>query len=304
MNLKILFVIATSMLVSTGLSAQISFKTEYFGSSSYWLGKEDEPRERIGDTEGSAVVYHGSINIPLSTKINKKGKTTIWGIGMSGSYASLNNKNFTDDLVIPEMLNLDVGIYHIRTLSDRWSLRAGIGGGIYTSSAQLAEVRWKHVLGSMNTIFIYQLRPNLQLGGGIAINSTFGYPMAFPALYLNWTLQGKFDFSLSMTNGLNIGAGLNINKFLSLSLIAEMNGQSALLERDEKDVIFTHQYIVLGLRPEIKLGKNVSIPITAGMNAIRSAYYTDRTLKAMFKSSDDYYFQISPYASAGITINF
>ena len=117
-------------------------------------------------------------------------------------------------------------------------------------------------------------------------------------------LHGRFDFNLSMANGLNIKAGLNVNKYLTLSLIAEMNGQTALLEKDGKDVMFTHQYIVFGLRPELRLGKRVSVPITAGINAIRSAYYTDRTLKAMVKSGDDYYFQISPYESAGITINF
>lgn len=305
MKSKILFAIAISMLICTGTSAQISFKTEYFGSSSYWLDKgSEEPRERIGDSKGSAVVYQGSLNIPLSMKTNKNGKPIIWGVGISGSYASLNNKNFTDDLVIPEIMNINFGIYHMRPISDRWSLRAGIGGGIYTPFTQLSKIRWTHILGSMNAIFIYQLRPNLQLGGGIAINSTFGYPMVFPALYLNWTLQGRFDFNLSMTNGLSVEAGLNVCKFMKLSLIGEMNGQTALLERDGKDAIFTHMYMVVGLRPEIKLGKKVSIPITVGMNAVRPAYYTARTLKAMFKSSDDYYFQISPYASAGITINF
>lgn len=305
MNLKILFSTAISLLVCTEVSAQFSFKTEYFGNSSYWLEKgNDEPRERIGDSKGSAMVYQGSLNIPLSTKTNKEGKTIIWGVGISGSYASLNNQNFTDDLVIPEILNLDLGIYYMRPINKRWSLRAGVGGGIYAPFTQLSKIRWTHVLGSMNAIFIYQLRPNLQLGGGIAINSTFGYPMVFPALYLNWILHGRFDFRLSMTNGLNIESGMNVNKFWRLSLIGEMNGQTALLEKDGKDVMFTHMYMVTGLRSEIKLGSKVSIPITAGINAVRPAYYTDRTLKAMFKSDNDYYFQISPYASAGITINF
>lgn len=305
MNLKILFATAMSLLVCTGASAQISFKTEYFGSSSYWLEKgSDEPRERIGNSKGSAMVYQACLNIPLSTKTDKNERPIIWGMGISGSYASLDNKNFTDELVIPEILNLDLGIYYMRPIGKRWFLKAGVGGGIYAPFTQPSKIRWTHVLGSMNAIFVYQVRRNLLLGGGIAINSTFGYPMVFPALYLNWALHGRFDFRLSMTNGLNIESGMNVNSFWRLSLIGEMNGQTALLEKDGKDVVFTHMYMVTGLRSEIKLCQKISIPITAGINAIRPAYYTDRTLKAMFKSGNDYYFQISPYASAGITINF
>ena len=174
MNSKILFAITISMFACAGVSAQLSFKTEYFGKSSYWLGKDDEPRERIGEAEGSAMVYQGNLNIPLSTKMNKNGKPIIWGVGMSGSYVSLSNKNFTSDLVIPEIMNADLGIYHSRPIGNRWSLMAGIGGGIYLPSPQLSELQWKHVPGSINSIFLYTLRPNLQFGGGNAINSQFG----------------------------------------------------------------------------------------------------------------------------------
>ena len=66
---------------------------------------------------------------------------------------------------------------------------------------------------------------------------------------------------------------------------------------------FSHQYFIAGVRPEIKLGNKVSIPITAGMHLIRSGFYSERTLKGMF-SNDDYYFQASPYVSAGIKIGF
>lgn len=304
MTLRTFFIVCSFTLFSYSAYSQISFKTEYFGSSSFWLDKDENPRERIGDSKGSAIVYHGSINLPLSAKMNKDEKPILWGVGLSGTYASLDNKNFTENLVISDILNMELGIYYMRPISRKWSLRTGIGVGIYSPSSDFSKIRAKHILGSANVIFICQIRSNFELGGGVAINNTFGYPMAFPAIYLNWKLQGKLDFMLSMTNGLNISAGLDVNKNLKISLIAEMNGQMALLEKDGKDVIFSHQYIVAGLRPELRLGKNVSIPITAGINAIRSANFSDRTLKAMFKSENDYYFQISPYLSAGITVNF
>lgn len=304
MALRLVFIICfVCMSINDGYS-QISFKTEYFGTSNYWVSRGDNPRERVEDSKGSGIVYQGSINLPLSVKTSENGKPVIWGLGLGGSYASLNNKNFTDDLVISDILNLDLGFYHMRPISRRWSVLASIGAGIYSPSTSFSQIRAKHILGSVSTIFICQIHPNLELGGGIAINSTFGYPMAFPALYLNWQLHGKFDFILSLTNGLKISSGFDVNKYLKLSLIAEMNGQTALLEKDGKDVIFTHQYIVGGLQSAIKVSNKISFPITVGVNAERPAYFSDRTLKAMFKSKDNYYFQVSPYLSAGLTINY
>lgn len=304
MKLKALLLTIISFAYLQGYT-QISFKTEYLGSSSYWLEKKNkEPRERVGDAKGSAMVYSGSINVPLSTKMNEDKKPVIWGVGMSGSYASLKNENFTEDLVISEILNVDVGIFHRRPISPKWTLMASAGVGLYSPTTDLSKISSKNILGSVSALFIYQINPNLQLGGGIAVNSTFGYPMAFPALYVNWKLQGKLDFNLAMTNGLNVSAGYNVNKFLKLSLIGEMNGQMALLEKDDKDVIFSHLYIVTGLRAELKLGKHISIPFTGGITAVRPTTFSDRTLQGMFKSKDSYYFQVSPYLSTGLNVKF
>lgn len=120
-------------------------------------------------------------------------------------------------------------------------------------------------------------------------------------LKFNWNSDGKFNLKISVVDGLNLAAGYDINKFLDLSLVVEMSGQSAFTEKDGEDVTFSHQYFIAGVRPEIKLGNKVSIPITAGMHLIRSGFYSERILKGIF-SNDDYYFQASPYVSAGIKI--
>ncbi len=303
MKVRAFLIAALSVVCLQGYS-QISFKTEYLGSSSYWLDKGDDPRERVADSKGSAVVYQGSISLPISVRIDDNEKPIIWGVGLSGSYASLSNENFTENLVISDIMNLELGLFHKRPISRKWTLMATAGVGAYAPSTAFSHIRAKHILGSVSTVFICRIRPNFELGGGLAVNSTFGYPMAFPAIYLNWDLRGKLDFMLSMTNGLNVSAGFNANKFLRFSLIREMNGQMALLEKEGKDVIFTHQYIVSGLRTELQLGKRISIPFTGGINAVRPASFSDRTLKAMFASDNNYYFQVSPYLSTGLAIHF
>ena len=294
------------LLASKNIDAQVSFKAEYFGTSSYWHETGEDSREKIGNCKGSAVVYQGSINIPLLVKNTKYDRPTIWSVGINGAYASLNNKNFTGDydgMVINEMMNIALGLSYMRPLSEKWSLITSLGAGIYAPSTNLSKIRYKHLLGNVAVLFIRHLKSNMEVGGGIAINSTFGYPMVFPALYFNWNSDGRFNFKISVVDGLNLAAGYDINKFLDLSLVVEMSGQSAFTEKDGEDVTFSHQYFIAGVRPEIKLGNKVSIPITAGMHLIRSGFYSERTLKGMF-SNDDYYFQASPYVSAGIKIGF
>ena len=295
------------LLIYVDAKAQISFKTEYLGSSAYMHSPKDMDARssKVGDCSGSAVVYQGMANLPLSMKKHEDGKMTIWGVGIGGAYASLNNKNFTDDIV-SEIMNMQLGIFHMRPLNEKWSLMANVAVASFTPFTDVSKIRYTHVLGSVGALFIRHLNPNLDIGGGLAINSTFGYPMVFPALYLNWNYEGKFKANVSLVEGLDISAGYDINDYLKLALAVEMNGQMALLEKDGKDVIFSHQYLVTGLRPEIRLGKSgLSVPFMVGINAYRPAFYDNRTLKSMFVISDnDYYFRVSPYASAGIRYGF
>lgn len=280
---------------------QASFKTEFIGNSGYWfLPNGDKPKEKIGDSKGSSIVYQGALNIPLSTKLNEHNRPTAWGVGLSGAYASLNNEKFAGEMV-SEIMNLQVGIYHLRPLNEKWSLRASVGMGVFTPSTNFSKIGFKNVLGSAGVVFIRHLKPNLSIGGGLALNSSLGYPMVFPAVYVNWKHHGKFNVSAELNDGLDVAASYKLNDKVKLSWALEMNGQVALLEKEGRDVIFSHQYIVTGLRPEVKLGKTgLTATAMIGLNLYRPAAYSERTLKGMFASNNDYYFSASPYASIGL----
>jgi Domain of unknown function (DUF6268) len=285
---------------ATKSNAQAFFKTEYFGTSGYQM-TEGDSSHRIGNSKGSAMVYQAGINIPLSKELNELNRPTIWSIGIGGAYVDLNNKNFTEPLVIDKVLNVGLSLNYLRPLNDRWSLRTGIGGGIFMPTTDLSKIRFKHVLGSVSAVFIRHLKPNLELGGGLALNNSFGFPMLFPAFYLNWRTAGRYSVQASLRDGLEVAAGYNFNKNFKLSLVMEVNGQMALLEQEGKDKIFTHQYVVFGLRPEIKLGKRVTIPLTFGLNATRTAQITDRSLKTIFQDKG-YSFRGSLYGAAGLQV--
>jgi hypothetical protein len=300
--MRLLWICVFMSITYTNISAQVFFKTEYFGSSNYNMSEGDSS-QHIGNSKGSAMVYQGGINIPLSLKMDANNRPTMWSISAGGAHAKLNNKNFTEPLVVDEILNLGINLNYLRPLNDRWSLKAGIGGGVFMPSTDLSEIRYKNILVSMSAVFIRHLKPNLDLGIGLALNNSFGFPMLFPAFYLNWSTSGRYDVKISLKDGLEMSAGYTVNKNLGVSFIAEINGQMALLEQDGKDKVFTHQTVVAGFRPEIKIGKRVTIPITVGVNARRTAQITDRSLKTIFQDRE-YYFRMSPYASAGLQIGF
>ncbi|WP_256013005.1 DUF6268 family outer membrane beta-barrel protein [Desertivirga xinjiangensis] len=294
-----------TLFYQEGKAQEITFKTEHIGNSGYYyLPPGEKPREKIGDGKGSATIYQGAFSMPLSIKMNDNNRPIAWGIGLGGAYVSLKNQNFSDYMV-SEIMNVQLGIYHLRPLNDRWSMKASVGMGVFTRSADLSKISFNNMLASGSVVFVRHLKSNLDIGGGLAINSSLGYPMVFPAVYLKWKTNGKFDVNIELVDGLDVSAGYDFNDMFKLSYAMEMNGQAALLNKDGKDVIFSHQYIVTGFRPEIKFGDiGLSLTGMAGFNLYRPASYSDRTLKGVFAADNDYYFTASAYASLGLKMKF
>jgi hypothetical protein len=288
------------LLAATQVKAQINVQAEYFGESHY----ADENNNKLGESKGSAAVYQVNAKIPISMKINKDSLAVVWGVALSGSYTSLNNKNFTQDMLLSDIVNAQFSLFNIIPLNKKWNMLTFAGAGIYTDQTKISRMGARNVLGNAGAIFIKKINSKLDLGGGVAFNNAFGYPMIFPALYINYNSPGKYTFNVSLVSGFQLSAGYEISKYMTLSLIGEMNGQLALLEKDGKDVIFTHQYVVTGLRPEFKISKNITLPVTLGISAMRPAYFTERSLKNIFNNNNNYQFQLSPYASAQINYKF
>ncbi len=287
--------------ISKKSNAQISFKTEYFGTSNYY----DKDNNKLSDAEGSAIIHQGSIKLPISMKVDNDSLPIIWGVNASGAYANLKNKNLDSDQALSNITNFQLSLFHIRPLNKKWSMLLFAGAGIYTAEKPFSKIQANNILGNAGALFIKKINSRLDLGVGAALNNAFGYPMIFPAFYFNYNYEGHYIFRASVMNGLELLAGYNLKKNLSLNFVAEMNGQLALLEKEGKDRMFTHQHIIVGFKPEIKISKNISIPITAGVNAMRLAYFNDRSLKGLFKDTDnDAHFGFSLYAAAELKINF
>lgn len=283
--------------------AQVYLKTEYITSSDF----RDIYNSKTGG-KGDAKIVQLGVNIPVAMKLDSENKLlSSWGITLSGSYTSMNNHRLSADIGLSSILNTQIGLMHMRPISSKWSLVASVGIGIFTEGQNFSKYSFRDLMGSGGVLFIYHLMSNLDLGAGIMLNSTFGYPMVFPAMYLNWTLTGRYMVEISMINAIEISAGVQLNKFFNLKMVVSMDGMMAFVKRDEKKQMFTQQYVVAGLQPEFVLGKNLKLPLTIGLSPYRTAFYRDRTLKAFFKDTGtdyDPHFSLSFYFSAAIKYGF
>ena len=293
--------------------AQISVKTEYIGNSEFY--------DAVADTNtgnGSAMIYSAGAMVPLSMQASAEDdpykRATIWGVALSGTFVKMNNQNFPIGKELPsQVMNLGATALHLRPLKERWSMLMALGIGSYTPQNRLSAIRiGENVLANGALVFIWHWRPNLEIGGGVALNNSFGYPMVFPALYLKYKggFSDKFTIDINLLDGTKVAFGYDYSENLSLKLVANIGGYLAYLRRNGQKEMFSSQTFFVGLEPEFKLGKHISIPVTFGGSFIRSGRYRERTLSAMFASeaknedgsARSSVFLPALYFAAGITI--
>ena len=301
------------LLLGVNSFAQISVKTEYISNSEFY--------DAVADTNtgnGSAMIYSVGAMVPLSMQASAEDdpykRATIWGVALSGTFVKMDNQNFPIGKELPsQVMNLGATALHLRPLKERWSMLMALGIGSYTPENRLSAIRiGENVLANGALVFIWHWRPNLEIGGGVALNNSFGYPMVFPALYLKYKggFSDKFTIDINLLDGTKVAFGYDYSENLSLKLVANIGGYSAYLRRNGQKEMFSSQTFFVGLEPEFKLGKHISIPVTFGGSFIRSGRYRERTLSAMFASeaknedgsARSSVFLAALYFAAGITI--
>ncbi|MBL3657210.1 DUF6268 family outer membrane beta-barrel protein [Fulvivirga sediminis] len=297
-------------IITFEAKAQVNLKTEYFGKSSYIEEVNDsEVPKKVGEGKGYTMVYSGDLTIPFYQQLDTNSLPISYGVSISGAYASLDHKlkdTATPAALEKEILNVQAGFYYLKPLSEKWSLLATAGGGVFSPSAKPSEISNKQVIGSISTTFIRHIKPNLDLGIGLSVNNIFKHVMALPSVYLDWNIEKKIKVNAAIGEGVKLQVGYNFSDYFSTSLLAELNGQIAFVNKNGEDKIFYHQYIITGIHPEINIPKlALSIPFTLGISAYRPVFYSDRSLKSLFSTDHDYYyFNTSLYASIGISYNF
>ena len=220
------------LLLGVNSFAQISVKTEYIGNSEFY--------DAVADTNtgnGSAMIYSVGAMVPLSMQAPAEDdpykRATIWGVGLNGSFFKADNHNLPARKDFPsEIMNLGVTALHLRPLKTRWSMLMALGVGSYTPENRLSSIHiGENVIANGAFMFVYHWKPNIwewkptfEIGAGVALNNTFGYPMVFPALYFKFQggIGDKFSVEMGTMDGAKLAFGYNFSEHFNLKLMGSI----------------------------------------------------------------------------------
>ena len=260
------------------------------GYISYDYLPESSLKDDLGNEygSGSLMMVSGRYNLPLSVRHDDKGRLVAWSATVNAAYGVFHNKGQARELNPDNLLNASLNISHIRPLSDKWSIIASVGGGVY---APLDGVSMKTLLANGAIIFVYKLRKNLDLGIGAGLTNSYGIPMILPMMYFSWRNAGRYELKVDMSSGMKVSVATWLNKKLKLELTAlDMDGMSAVMEVDGKSKIYSTVMLGSYISPSYQLSRKTAVYLGVGGNWIRGISMSDRSLKGFlnnFKNDED-----------------
>ncbi|MCD7936649.1 MAG: DUF6268 family outer membrane beta-barrel protein [Tannerellaceae bacterium] len=300
--MKILALILTlfGLTLAIESQAQVYFKSEYIGSSSF----KDENNNKTGGS-GDMFKVNGGLSMPLSFKQDENNRIKMWAVSLDAAYAKYNNKQIPTFMHPDDIINTTLSISHLRPIRRNWSMLAVLGGGIYSDPS---HIKAQSILGSGGLVFIYHLRDNLDVGIGVGVTNSYGVPLGMPMGYLNWRIDGKYEVKVEMLEAAEVSAAVAFNDWFKLRLIGfEVDGMSAVMDVDGKSKIFGSVSMKSGLQADFRIGKSSSIQLTGGGVWYRDASVINRSIKDYFKwfgREFDPNFQPSMYFQVGYKWGF
>ena len=292
----VLFVLGTSYSVQ----AQVYFKSEYATSSKF----KDENNQETGGS-GDMFKLQGGFSLPLSYKQYDNGRVKALAVSLDAAYGIFNNKGISTSLHPDKILNTTVSLSYLTPISNRWSLLAVLGGGVYSDPSKITG---KSILGSGGAIFVYHILDNLDVGIGVGVTNSYGVPMTLPMGYINWQIDGRYEVKVNMLENMEISGAVRFNDWFKLRLIGfELDGMSAVMDIDGKSKLFGTVSMKSGLQADFKISKQSSIQVTGGGNWYRDAVIVNRSIKDYFRWFGREYdpsFKTAGYFSIGYKYGF
>lgn len=145
--MKYLSAILFAMIVVFQMQGQqLEITTGYLSRSAF----TDKQKVSYGKRELYRIGL--KYNQPLSVKLNDYREPILWTVSIQGSLYDLRGTGEGANQNPDDILNASVNVTHIRPLSERWSIIATLGFGIYSAPD---EISWSSVLANGGCLFIY-----------------------------------------------------------------------------------------------------------------------------------------------------
>lgn len=282
-QLFILFLVSISASAQSGIEGE--FKVDYVPFSKYVRPMDSTKTNAESNFKRAQLAFE----VPLSLEMDQYNHPRLWSLIVNGSYARMENKDYEIQSLPTEfqggfpneLLNAQVGIKHLRSISPSWSLLVMASVGVYTD---MVEINKDDVLIQGGVLFIKQFNPNLAFGMGPVLTNSFGVPMVLPGIYFNWESKGALHFKVAFPEGLELGYRMSDN--FDLKAVVELSGMTAETRVNNKSMLLGYQQIIAGIKPQLKLGEHWTFEPTVGTTLVRNFSSNDRKIKEIFKEKE------------------
>lgn len=296
--MKYLSTILLTLIVVFNMNGQqLEISTGYLSRSAF------TDKQKVSYGKGELYRIGVKYNQPLSVKMNDYGEPIIWTASIHGSLYDLRNTGEATNQNPDDILNASVNVTHIRPISERWSIIATLGVGIYSAPK---DISWSSILANGGCLFIYKVNDIFSIGAGVGLTNAYGAPMVVPMTYVKWNPQGRFEFDLNISSGIKASAQTWFGQNFKLKWnLLEMEGITSVIKMEGKNKLYSSMMLSSYFTPSFYFNKKWSVFLDAGVDMVRTCKVTDRKIKYLFggqKDEDKRHFR--PAGKLGIGIRY
>lgn len=253
--------------------SQVELKTEYLAPRRY----ENNKHEKTSGY-GSSMTTSLHARSLMRVQQNKYMAPKLWLMTLSSTYSSLKHSREAKVALPNEMSSFDLGLQHIRPLTDNLTFVGGISAGVYSTHASFNKLRAHNIIGTIYTSLVWDLGNGLELGMGAVFNNALKYPVPIPAPYIKWyRLFGcGFLVDIDISHQPKFAFGYKFSEKAKISIINRPMRHYGIAQEDGKNRLFEQAYVTVVVEPEFTFG-NLSIPISIGGNFARVERFRQRT---------------------------
>lgn len=291
------------LCISQRTSAQlppsgITVNVDYLPASKYRkpIGEEKYEKTKASSSQ-QRVRFNG--NFLLANKGDlASGNIRSWGITVNGSYTQMNNKGYEQKVIPGELLEIDAGIQHFRSLKNNWGLYSAVSVGLYTD---MEKINGNDVFINGVAMFIKR-KPKYAYGFGAGITNATGVPLILPGLFFQWQTGNKLKVNVTLPE--NISATYLLNQQTDLTLYFRPKfGVYDVENMTEGKRLMSFIQLPLGLEHTWHL-KKLDLFYGGGIMPLRSFDYSDKSISGIFKNNPSHQLSANVFLNAGVRWNF
>lgn len=307
--LKLLFTAVLFLQAGRIATAQIAFKDLTF-TARYLPGSSYVPPgdsvDRSGQTTQKDLALHGNITLGQSVD-QATGKVRMWTGTFGAMLTSMHHKDYEISLLPETLLGTYAGVQHYRTLNPRWGLTVFAQAGLYSD---LEKIDGNDLFVTAGVLGIRHFSEQLNLGVGVIVHNSFGTPMVWPALTVNWKMGGRLKLDVRVPdNGPGLAYKIGVQYQFRPELGLEFSFKPGCMTYDVEKYaesgrrLMSFWQLPLGL--ELKWEKeHLRLFGGGGLMALRSYSFGEKKLSKMFSEYPYYGIGTQMFLQAGVQWKF